>query len=85
MDSGIKYACDISGANNPIKDNTIGNTQQNKCGNMDAMTPILIALFFIWFVLLWRPQQNSNLHLILRRDLFYPVELWGQIAPILHL
>ena len=46
-DSGIKYACDISGANRPIKDKIIGNTQQNKCGIIEAKTPILIALFFI--------------------------------------
>lgn len=45
--SGISVVCDISGANNPIKDKTIGKTQQNKCGNNDAITPILTALFFI--------------------------------------
>ena len=48
--------------------------------------PILLLYFSFIFPFLivqfvrnnenrWRPQQNSNLHLILRRDLFYPVEL----------
>ena len=32
----------------------------------------------------WRPQQGSNLHLILRRNLFYPVELWGQFASVFY-
>lgn len=45
--SGIKDVCANSGANNPIKDKTIGKTQQNKCGNIDATIPILTALFFI--------------------------------------
>ena len=87
--AGINDACAISGANNPIIDNTMGKTQQNQCGKTDAINPNFTALFFIYFPLKilhyvrdrnnwWRPQQNSNLHLILRRDLFYPVELWGQ-------
>lgn len=77
--SGIKEVCAISGANNPTKDKTIGKTQQNKCGNIDAIIPNFTALFFIFYsFIFWRPQQNSNLHLILRRDLFYPIELWGQ-------
>lgn len=86
--SGINGVCAISGATNPIMDNTIGKTQQNKCGKIDAINPNLTALFFInVFPLVfnpWRPQQNSNLHLILRRDLFYPIELWGQMGLILH-
>ena len=49
--SGTKDACDISGANKPIKDNTMGKTQQNKCGKIVAITPILIALFFMLFIL----------------------------------
>ena len=32
----------------------------------------------------WHPQQGSNLHLILRRNLFYPVELWGRNRGILE-
>ena len=52
ISSGINDVCAISGANKPIKDKTIGNTQQNKCGNIDAIIPILIALFFILFFLL---------------------------------
>jgi hypothetical protein len=51
--SGINVVCDISGANNPIKDKTIGKTQQNKCGNNDAITPILTALFFICVPFVW--------------------------------
>lgn len=49
--SGIKDVCEISGAKSPIKDKTMGNTQQNKCGKMDATIPILTALFFIFFPL----------------------------------
>lgn len=89
--SGIKEECATSGANKPIKDKTIGKTQQNKCGKIDATIPILTALFFISLSFIardnensWRPQQNSNLHLILRRDLFYPIELWGRTDLILH-
>ena len=92
--SEISVVCDNSGINKPIKDKTMGKTQQNKCGNNDAIIPILIALFFICFSFVcfftfiifarnnenrWRSQQNSNLHLILRRDLFYPVELWEHV------
>ena len=44
---GINSACANSGANKLIIDSTIGNTQQNKCGNKLAIIPILIALFFI--------------------------------------
>ena len=47
--SGINDVCAISGANSPIKDNTIGKTQQNKCGKTDAIIPNLTALFFIYF------------------------------------
>jgi hypothetical protein len=53
--SEINVVCDISGANNPIKDKTIGKTQQNRCGNNDAITPILTALFFILFPFVCRP------------------------------
>lgn len=49
--SGINEVCAISGANKPIKDNTMGKTQQNKCGKIDAIIPNLIALFFILFFL----------------------------------
>ena len=31
----------------------------------------------------WHPQQESNLYLILRRNLFYPIELWGHLFDIL--
>ena len=47
--SGINDECAISGANNPITDKTIGNTQQNKCGKTDAISPSLTALFFMNF------------------------------------
>ena len=47
--SGISVVCEISGANKPTTDKTIGKTQQNKCGNNDATIPILTALFFIVF------------------------------------
>ena len=40
--------CAISGANKPINESTTGNTQQNKCGKMDATIPILTARFFIY-------------------------------------
>lgn len=46
--SGINDVWAISGANSPITDNTIGKTQQNKWGNIDAITPIFTALFFIF-------------------------------------
>lgn len=52
--SEINVVCDISGANKPIKDKTIGKTQQNKCGSNDAITPILTALFFILFPFCFR-------------------------------
>lgn len=88
--------CANSGANSDTTDNTIGNTQQNKCGASDAIIPILTALFFIYVslfgnqfitflcvcnrlprkLLTWRSHRGSNLDLILRRNLFYPVELW---------
>lgn len=35
-------------------------------------------IFVVCKLVIWRPQQDSNLHLILRRNLFYPVELWGR-------
>jgi len=38
--SGIKCECANSGANKPITDNTIGKTQQNKCGKIDAIIPM---------------------------------------------
>ena len=50
-DSGINEVCAISGAKSPIKDNTMGKTQQNKCGKIDAIIPNFIALFFILFFL----------------------------------
>ena len=56
----------------------MGNTQQNRCGNILAIIPILIALFFIVKIPLWHPQQESNLYQRFRKPLFYPVELWGQ-------
>lgn len=46
--SGTNDACAISGANNPIIDNTIGKTQQNKCGKIDAIIPNFMALFFMF-------------------------------------
>ena len=49
--SGIKDVCANSGANKPISDKTIGKTQQNKCGKIDATIPILTALFFIFLFL----------------------------------
>ena len=48
--SGIKYdECATSGANKLKIANTIGNTQQNRCGNNVAIIPNLTALFFILF------------------------------------
>ncbi len=52
-----------SGANKLIIAKTIGNTQQNKCGNTVAMIPNLTALFFI-FIFLGRlngvPSRNRT-------------------------
>lgn len=45
--SGTNAECATSGANNPTSAKTIGKTQQNKCGKIDAIIPILTALFFI--------------------------------------
>ena len=45
--SGTNSVCAISGANNPMTDKTMGNTQQNKCGKTDAIIPNFTALFFI--------------------------------------
>ena len=81
--SGTKYEeCATSGANKLITANTIGNTQQNKCGNTVAIIPSLIALFFMLFSCImrksrktWRPQQESNLHQRFRKPPFYPIEL----------
>ena len=46
--SGINGVWAISGATRPITDKTIGNTQQNRCGKIDAIIPNLTALFFIY-------------------------------------
>ena len=83
--SGIKLdEWATSGANKLITDNMIGSTQQNKCGKIVAIIPILTALFFILFLFAdawksWCPQQESNLHQRFRKPPFYPVELWGHI------
>ncbi len=57
IQSGINEVCEISGANKPIKDNTMGKTQQNKCGSTDANKPNLTALFFITYPFF----ENKNL------------------------
>ena len=76
---GINSACANSGAKSDNMDNTIGNTQQKRCGSMLAMIPIFIALFFMKnSFIFWYPQQESNLYQRFRKPLFYPVELWGQ-------
>ena len=83
--SGIIFACANSGATNPTTDNTIGKTQQNKCGKIDAIIPIRTAFFDIFnlFVFSWYPQRESNPHQGFRKPLFYPVELWGRLIYIL--
>ena len=81
---GNIWKCATSGAIRPITANNIGIPQQNICGAIVAIIPILTALFFILFYpIFWRPQQGSNLYLILRRNLFYPVELWGRQRDII--
>lgn len=81
--SGIKCACANSGAKSPTTDNTIGKTQQKKCGKIDAIIPILTAFLDILTPLFWYPQRESNPHQGFRKPLFYPVELWGQVFYIL--
>ena len=49
--SGIIFECAKSGATRPITDNTIGKTQQNKCGKIDAIIPIPTAFFDIFISL----------------------------------
>lgn len=85
--SGIKSEeWATSGANRPITDKTIGNTQQNKCGNIVAIIPIFTALFFMSYPLhcifclwrlrhealaKWRPQQECIIpHHFVLWDLF---------------
>ena len=89
---GSKWKCAASGATSPIIANTIGMPQQKICGKIVATIPSFTALFFMFVLFLlwyrcmwsvslcknsWHPHQGSNLDLILRRNLFYPVELWG--------
>ena len=46
--SGINAECANSGAIKPTNAKTIGKTQQNKCGKIDAIIPRFTALFFIF-------------------------------------
>ena len=61
---GKIWKCAASGAINPMIANNIGIPQQNMCGAIVAIKPILTALFFIFLVpcISWRPQQDSNSH-----------------------
>ena len=58
--SGINGEWAISGATRPITDKTIGNTQQNKCGKIDAINPNLIALFFIILPFIYSRFAHDN-------------------------
>lgn len=57
---GINSAWANSGANSPTIDNTIGNTQQNRCGKMLAIIPIFTALFFIHKTPTGVPNRNTS-------------------------
>ena len=53
---------------------TAKQVRQNARNNSKTQCTILHVFAFFWY-----PQPESNQHLILRRNLFYPIELWGQV------